>query len=107
MAGVAQVSGKTFDEEVLQSETPVFVDFYTTWCGPCRMMAPVVEEVAAELDGTVKVVKVDAEEAADASGRYGVTSVPTFVLFKGGKAVLRHQGAAPKGTLLDAIRGAL
>ena len=107
MAGVAQVFGKSFDEEILKSETPVFVDFYTTWCGPCRMMAPVVEELATELDGTVKVVKVDAEEAADASGKYGVASVPTFILFKGGEAVAHHQGTATKEKLLEAIRAAL
>ena len=107
MAGVAQVSGKTFNAEVLESETPVFVDFFTTWCPPCRAMAPVIDQLSGDLDGEVRVVKVDAEEAADASRQFQISSVPTFILFKGGEARWRHEGTAKKEDLLAAIRGAI
>ena len=74
-----------FDADVLGSEIPVVVDFFATWCGPCRMMAPVIEELAEEYDGKVKIGKLDVDENSDIAARYGVMSIPTIILFKDGE----------------------
>ena len=74
-----------FDADVLGSEIPVVVDFFATWCGPCRMMAPVIEELAEEYDGKVKIGKLDVDENSDIAARYGVMSIPTIILFKNGE----------------------
>jgi len=94
------VADATFDEQVLQSETPVLVDFWAEWCGPCRMMAPMVEEIAGSHAATLRVVKVDIDAATEIAERYQIMSVPTFAVFVGGELVKRIQGAKAKSALL-------
>lgn len=103
MSKVAQVAAESLESEVLRAPGPVLVDFYATWCGPCRALAPVVEEIAREKGGALKVVKVDVDDAQEAAASLGVLSVPTLVLFRGGREVWRHVGAAPKAALLREI----
>lgn len=88
-----------FDQEVLKSEHPVLVDFWAAWCGPCRMVGPIVEELAGDFDGRAKVGKVDVDAAPALAQRFGVESIPTLIYFKGGKEVDRFIGAAPKKVL--------
>ena len=81
----AVFTSANFDVDVLGSDIPVVVDFFATWCGPCRMMAPVIEELAEEYDGKVKIGKLDVDENSDIAARYGVMSIPTIILFKNGE----------------------
>ena len=95
-----------FDELVLQSKTPVMVDFWATWCGPCRMVAPIVEELAEEYDGRISVGKVDVDQNPGVASRYGVMSIPSLIIFKDGKPVSNIVGYRPKEQLkqnLDAV----
>ena len=92
-----------FDKEVLQSEQPVLVDFWAVWCGPCKMIAPVVEELAKEYDGRLKVGKVDVDNNQDISMKFGIRSIPTLMVFKGGKVVEQIIGAVPKKNLVEKI----
>ncbi len=87
MSAAAAVSTADFDKEVLQSETPVLVDFWAVWCGPCRAIAPTVDAVAQEYAGKAKVVKLNVDESPEIAGRYGVMSIPTLMIFKGGQKV--------------------
>lgn len=103
MGNVAEVSDTTFDAEVLQSTVPVLVDFWAPWCGPCRMIAPLVEQLAAENAGKVKVVKVNIDDSPNAASGYGVNSIPTLMIFKGGQGIDRFVGVQPKNRLQDAI----
>jgi thioredoxin 1 len=103
MGNAVAVTDQTFDTEVLQSETPVLVDFWAAWCGPCRAVAPAVEEIAKEYAGKLKVVKVDVDENGEVAARYGITSIPTLMVFKGGKMVERLLGAMPKQFLLGRV----
>ncbi len=107
MGNVTEVKDAGFEAEVLKSDLPVLADFYTTWCGPCKQLSPIVEELAGDYAGRLKVVKVDAGEAVETAGRLGVTSVPTLILFKDGKEVERRTGAAPKRGLVSWLDGAL
>ncbi len=102
-AGVIEVDDKTFESEVLQSDQVVLVDFWAPWCGPCRMIAPVIEQLAAENSGTAKIVKVNTDEAQDTAHSYGVSSIPTLMVFKNGEAVNRMLGVQPKPRLQEAI----
>lgn len=88
-----EVSEGTFEEEVLKSSEPVLVDFFAEWCGPCKAMAPALDEVAAEMKGKVKVVKVDVDKSPSITGEYGIQAMPTLILFKDGKVAAQHTGA--------------
>lgn len=96
MSHVPAVNDATFEAEVLKSPIPVLVDFYAEWCGPCKRLAPTVEEVAREQAGKVKVVKVDIDGSQESASKYGVMAVPTLVLFKNGAEAGRLMGLAPK-----------
>lgn len=93
----------SFEREVLRAAQPVLVDFWAPWCGPCRSMAPVIEELAREFGGRAKVVKVNVDRNRDLAVRYGVTSIPTLMFFQGGRVVDRDVGYTPKGTLLHKL----
>lgn len=93
------ITSNEFDKVVLKSEVPVLVDFFATWCNPCKMIAPSIEQLSTEMEGKAKVVKVDIDQSSDVAGNYKVMSVPTLVFFKGGKAVDQIVGAVPKGMI--------
>ncbi|MEM6867101.1 MAG: thioredoxin [Phormidesmis sp.] len=99
----SQVTDSTFKQEVLESETPVLVDFWAPWCGPCRMVAPVVDEISEQYDGQVKVVKVNTDENPSVASQYGIRSIPTLMIFKGGQRVDMVVGAVPKTTLANTL----
>ncbi|MFB2877629.1 thioredoxin [Floridanema aerugineum] len=103
MAAAAQVTDSTFDEEVVESDVPVLVDFWAPWCGPCRMVAPVVDEIAEQYAGQVKVVKVNTDENPNVASKYGIRSIPTLMIFKGGAKVDMVVGAVPKNTLAQTL----
>ena len=95
----ANVTEATFDSEVLQSETAVLVDFWAEWCGPCHAVSPVLEKIAAEREGELRLVKVNIDEEQALAQRYGVMSIPTMILFKDGEPAAAAVGAQPKGAL--------
>lgn len=97
---------ENFEKEVLKSDIPVLVDMFATWCGPCKMMAPVVEEIAGEYEGIAKVGKVDIDQDSDLAARYSIMSVPTFLIFKNGEVVDKVVGGVPKDILTQAIEKA-
>jgi len=103
MAKPSVVTDVTFDNEVLQSDLPVLVDFWAVWCGPCKMIAPIVDEIAGEYDGQIKVMKLDVDENQDTAMNFGVMGIPTLILFKGGRAVERITGYMPKERLLSKL----
>ncbi|MEM6426177.1 MAG: thioredoxin [Cyanobacteria bacterium P01_H01_bin.119] len=98
-----QVTDSTFKQEVLESAVPVLVDFWAPWCGPCRMVAPVVEEISEQYDGKVKVVKVNTDDNPSVASQYGIRSIPTLMVFKEGKRVDMVVGAVPKTTLANTL----
>lgn len=102
-----KLTSSNFETEVYQSEIPVLVDFYADWCGPCKAMAPVVETLAEEYAGKAKVGKINTDENQDIAMEYGIMSIPTFLVFKGGKAVKKMIGMQDKRTLAAAIEEAL
>ncbi len=103
MSVSAQVTDASFKQEVLESEVPVLVDFWAPWCGPCRMVAPVVDEIAEQYNGQVKVVKVNTDENPSVASQYGIRSIPTLMIFKGGQRVDMVVGAVPKVTLANTL----
>ncbi len=107
MGNAVAVTGESFETEVIQSTTPVLVDFWAAWCGPCRAIAPAIEEIATEYRGRLKVVKLDVDEDQEISIRYGVQSIPTLLLFKGGQPVERLVGNYPKPAILSKIQAHL
>jgi thioredoxin 1 len=96
---VGKVSDSTFESEVLKATSPVVVDFWAEWCGPCRMIAPALEEISGSLDGKVKIVKMNVDENPQTAAKYGIQSIPTLMLFKDGQMASRQIGAAPKQKL--------
>lgn len=106
--GITQVSNvKSWEIDVINSDIPVFVDFWAEWCGPCRMVSPVVEELASDYEGRVKFVKVNVDEAQDLASKYNVFSIPTLVLLNQGKIVSQQVGAASKESYKNMIDRAL
>ncbi|HEY9697216.1 MAG TPA: thioredoxin [Trichocoleus sp.] len=99
----AAVTDATFEQEVIESEVPVLVDFWAPWCGPCRMVAPVVDEISEQYVGQVKVVKVNTDENPSVASKYGIRSIPTLMIFKGGQRVDMVVGAVPKTTLATTL----
>ncbi len=106
MAGVAEFTDSNFEGEVVQSTQPVLVDFWAPWCGPCRQIAPTVEQLANEYDGSVKFGKVNIDESPDVAASYSVSSIPTLMIFKGGQVVERFVGVQPKNRLQEALDSA-
>jgi thioredoxin 1 len=107
MAKPAEVSDTSFETEVLKSDVPVLVDFWAPWCGPCRMVAPIVEELADEYVGKVKVVKLNTDDNIETASKYGIRSIPTLLVFKGGEPVEQVIGFRPKSDLQRALEKAL
>jgi thioredoxin 1 len=99
MANAQAVTEETFEQEVLSSETPVLVDFWAEWCQPCHMVAPVLDKIADEREGELKLVKINIDEQPAIAQRYGIASIPTMVLFKDGEPAAAALGAQPKGAL--------
>lgn len=96
-----------FADEVEKSDVPVLIDFWAVWCGPCRMIAPIVEELAGEYQGKAKIGKVDVDNNPMIAGKFGIRSIPTLLIFKGGQVVDQIVGAVPKGTIVDKLNAHL
>ena len=102
-----EITDSTFDKIVLQSDKPVLVDFWAAWCGPCRMVGPIIDELSSEYDGKAIVGKVDVDNNQEFAAKYGVRNIPTVLLFKDGELVDRKVGVSPKQVYADAIESAL
>ena len=104
MAHPTDTSDATFESDVLNSDVPVLVDFWAPWCGPCRMVAPVVEELSTEYDGKVKFVKLNTDDNPLIASKFGIRSIPTLLVFKGGQVVDQIVGAVPRARLEESVR---
>jgi thioredoxin 1 len=98
-----ELNESNFDKEVLKSDLPVLIDFWAIWCGPCKMIAPIVDDLAKEYDGKIKIGKVDVDNNQHIAMQYGIRSIPTLLVFKGGKVVEEIKGAAPKKVLVEKL----
>lgn len=107
MSNVIELTTESFEKEVLQSEIPVLVDFWAPWCGPCRMMSPILEELSEEMKGTLKITKLNVDESAhqELATKYHVQGIPNMQIFRGGEVVKELVGARPKEFLLNELKG--
>lgn len=105
--GIIELNDANFDSEVINSDTPVLVDFWAPWCGPCRAVAPIVEEISSSYAGKVKVGKLNVDDNQQTTMKFGIRSIPTLIVFKGGQAVEQIIGAVPKGEIERAVGKAL
>jgi thioredoxin 1 len=101
------ITGANFDSEVIQSSIPVFLDFWASWCNPCKMIAPIIEQIADEYDGRLKVGKIIVDEEGDLAGKHNVASIPTLAVYKDGKIVFQQAGALPKASIETLIKNYL
>ena len=106
MGNVAELTDADFEEQVINSGEPVLVDFWAPWCGPCRQIAPMIDELASENEGSAKVVKVNIDESAEIAQKYGIMSIPTLIIFKGGEIAEKFVGAKSKAALQEALDAA-
>ena len=103
MSGIT-ITKDNFESEVLQSPVPVLLDFWAAWCGPCKMISPMLDEVAGEYQGKIKVGKVNVDEEAALADQHGITSIPTLILYKGGELAVQKTGAAPKHDIISLFK---
>ena len=103
MANITEITDDTFDSEVLASDVPVLVDFWAPWCGPCRAIAPLLEELAAEYEGRAKIVKINVDDNTASAAKFGIRSIPNLILFKEGQVAEQIVGAVPKTRLAEAL----
>lgn len=104
MADLLEVTDETFDTEIVNADTPAMVDFWAEWCGPCRMVSPVVEELAKEYDGKIKIAKMDVDQNRQTPARFGIRNIPTLILFKDGEVAQTIIGAQPKSNIEEALK---
>jgi thioredoxin 1 len=107
MSTLTAITDATFKSEVLDASVPVLVDFWAPWCGPCKMIAPILDQVATDKEGTLRIVKLDVDDNGATAQQFGVMSIPTLIMFKGGQEVLRVTGFKPKDQLLGLIEAKL
>ena len=103
----SNVTDATFDSDVLQSTEPVVVDFWAEWCGPCKMIGPSLEEISNEMEGQVKIAKLNVDENQQTAMKYGIRNIPMLIMFKNGEPAASKVGAAPKGQLVDWIKSSI
>ncbi len=104
---VLEFTDSNFQSEVVESDQPVLVDFWATWCGPCKMIAPTIEELASDYEGKARIGKVDIDQNQEVAMQHGIQAIPTLLLFKNGQVVQRFQGVSPKEKLAEALDAAL